>query len=39
VVYRAIAESTPQLEIAAAWHKQHQSPILPQFLEVVQQCC
>ena len=39
VVYRAIAESTPQLEIAAAWHKQHQSTILPEFLEVVRQCC
>lgn len=39
VVYRAIAESTPQLEIAVAWRKQHQSPILSQFLEVVRQCC
>ncbi|NJN56627.1 MAG: LysR family transcriptional regulator [Leptolyngbyaceae cyanobacterium SL_5_9] len=37
VVYRAIAETTPQIEIAAAWHKQNQSPVLCEFLEVVRQ--
>jgi DNA-binding transcriptional LysR family regulator len=39
VVYRAIAETTPQIEIAAAWHKQNSSPVLSQFLEVVRHCC
>ncbi|MBD1999068.1 LysR family transcriptional regulator [Leptolyngbya sp. FACHB-541] len=35
VVYRAIAESTPPIEVAVAWHKQNQSPTLSQFLKVV----
>jgi len=39
VVYRAIAETTPQIEIAAAWHKQNSLPVLSQFLEVVRHCC
>lgn len=39
VVYRTIAESTPPIEIAVAWHKQNQSPPLSQFLKVVRECC
>lgn len=39
VVYRAIAETLPDLEIAVAWHKQRLSPIAEQFLNVVRQSC
>jgi DNA-binding transcriptional LysR family regulator len=39
VVYRAIAETTPPIEIAAAWHKKNSSPVLSQFLETVRQRC
>ncbi len=35
VVYRPLAETTPILEIAAAWQKGHISPVLQQFLLVV----
>jgi DNA-binding transcriptional LysR family regulator len=37
VVYRAIAESTPPIEVAVAWHKQNHSPPLSQFLTVVRE--
>ncbi len=39
VVYRAIAESTPLLEIAVAWQKGRTSLILDQFLDAVRRAC
>jgi DNA-binding transcriptional LysR family regulator len=37
VVYRALGESTPYLDIAVAWHRRRSIAIVNQFLDVVKQ--
>jgi DNA-binding transcriptional LysR family regulator len=36
VIYRAIQEQTPTLEIVAVWRRDHSSTVLQNFLEVIQ---
>jgi DNA-binding transcriptional LysR family regulator len=37
VVYKALQESTPKVELAMAWRRDERSPVLHKFLEVTRE--